>query len=120
MSSAKKASGSKKVEKMRNEQFLSAVADRFKLLGEPMRLKLIRALFDGERTVSELVEETQATQANISRHLSALAKGAILNRRKEGLNVYYSIADPTIAKLCDVVCVGMIEQREQLLNEWSI
>jgi len=119
MSRSKKKSEKEKAEVLKNDAFLEAVADRFKLLGEPMRLKLLRALFDSERTVSELVEETQATQANISRHLSTLAKGGILTRRKEGLNVYYAIEDPNINKLCEVVCTGMIERREQIMNEWS-
>lgn len=80
------------------------IADRFKVLSEPTRLKLIIALQDGERNVTELVETTGATQANVSRQLQKLAEAGILARRKQGLKVYYSIADPSIFRLCDAVC----------------
>ena len=88
---------------------LEQVARRFAVLAEPMRLRLIQALFTGERNVTELVEATGGTQANISRHLQTLTAAHILSRRKAGLQVFYSIADPTIPKLCDLVC-GSIEK----------
>ena len=103
-----------------NDAFLEAVALRFKMLGEPMRLKLVRALFNGEKTVSELVESTGGNQANISRHLAALAQVHILHRRKSGLKVYYSIADASVLQLCSVVCGGVKESRRQQEGEWSI
>lgn len=89
---------------------LTLIADRFRVLGEPMRLKLIAALKDGERNVSELIADTGAQQANVSRHLHTLVQAGILSRRKSGLNVYYFISDPTIFKLCDHVC-GSIQKR---------
>jgi ArsR family transcriptional regulator len=92
-----------------NDQALEIVARRFAVLAEPMRLRLIQALFDGERNVSALVEQTGGTQANVSRHLQTLAAAHILGRRKEGLQVFYRIADPTIRKLCEVVC-GSLEK----------
>ena len=88
---------------------LEQVARRFAVLAEPMRLRLIQALFDGEKNVTELVEATGGTQANISRHLQTLTVAHVLSRRKEGLQVFYQIADPTIPKLCDLVC-GSIEK----------
>lgn len=88
---------------------LELVARRFAALAEPMRLRLIQALFAGERNVGELVEATGGTQANISRHLQTLTAAHILSRRKEGLQVYYQISDPTIPKLCDLVC-GSLEK----------
>ena len=87
-----------------NDQALEIVARRFAVLAEPMRLRLIQALFDGERNVTELVEVTGGTQANVSRHLQTLTAAHILGRRKAGLQVFYRIADPTIPKLCDLVC----------------
>ena len=86
------------------EDALLLVAHRFAVLAEPMRLRLIQALFEGERNVTELVEATGGTQANISRHLQTLIAAHILARRKEGLQVFYRIADPTIPKLCELVC----------------
>lgn len=91
------------------EDALQLVAQRFAVLAEPMRLRLIQALFDGEKNVTDLVAATGGTQANISRHLQTLIASHVLARRKEGLQVYYRIADPTIAKLCDLVC-GSLEK----------
>lgn len=91
------------------DEALDLVARRFAVLAEPMRLRLIQALFDGERNVTELVEATGGTQANVSRHLQTLTAAHILGRRKEGLQVFYHIADPTIPKLCDLVC-GSLEK----------
>jgi DNA-binding transcriptional ArsR family regulator len=92
-----------------SEDALQLVAQRFAVLAEPMRLRLIQALFDGERNVTELVAATGGTQANVSRHLQTLTTAHVLARRKEGLQVYYRIADPTIPKLCELVC-GSLEK----------
>ena len=92
-----------------NPQALEIVAHRFAVLAEPMRLRLIQALFDGERSVNALVGDTGGTQANISRHLQTLTQAHIVSRRKEGLQVFYAIADPSIYKLCELVC-GSLEK----------
>ena len=89
---------------------LELVARRFAVLAEPMRLRLIQALFAGEMNVTALVEATGGTQANISRHLQTLTQDRILARRKEGLQVFYAIADPSIFKLCALVC-GSLEKQ---------
>jgi ArsR family transcriptional regulator len=88
---------------------MEIVARRFAALAEPMRLRLIQALLGGEKNVTELVEATGATQANVSRHLQTLIAAHILSRRKEGLQVFYRVSDPTIPKLCDLVC-GSLEK----------
>ena len=93
-----------------SDEALELVARRFAVLGEPMRLRLLRALFDGEKNVHTLVELTGGTQANISRHLQTLTAAGMLGRRKEGLQVFYSIADSSIFKLCDLVC-GSLEKQ---------
>lgn len=93
-----------------NDEALELVARRFAVLAEPMRLKLVHALFAGEKNVNALVEETGGTQANVSRHLQTLTQAHVLARRKEGLQVFYSIADPSIAKLCELVC-GSLEKQ---------
>jgi ArsR family transcriptional regulator len=97
-----------------NDRALELVARRFGVLAEPMRLRLIQALIPGEKNVNGLVEATGGTQANISRHLQTLTQAHILARRKDGLQVFYSIADPSIFHLCELVC-GSIEQ--QLENQ---
>jgi len=92
------------------EGALELVARRFAVLAEPMRLRLIQALFDGEKNVSTLVAATGGTQANISRHLQTLTEAHLLQRRKVGLQVFYAIADPSVFPLCELVC-GSIEKR---------
>lgn len=93
-----------------SDQALELIAARFRVLGEPMRLRLLIALESGERNVSSLVEAVGATQANVSRHLQTLAEAGIVGRRKEGLNVFYFISDPSIFDLCEGVC-GSLQRR---------
>jgi ArsR family transcriptional regulator len=93
-----------------SDEALELVARRFAVLAEPMRLRLVQALFEGERHVTALVEETGGTQANISRHLQTLTQANVLSRRKEGLLVFYRIADQSIYKLCELVC-GSLEKQ---------
>lgn len=93
-----------------SEAALELVARRFAVLSEPMRLRLVHALFDGEMNVSALVEMAGGTQTNVSRHLQTLTQANVLARRKEGLQVFYSIADPSIFKLCELVC-GSLEKQ---------
>jgi ArsR family transcriptional regulator len=93
-----------------SEEALEKVAQRFKALSEPMRLRLVYALMDGEKSVSGLVEETGGLQANVSKHLGILLDAGVLGRRKEGTSVYYRITDESVFELCDLVC-GSIEER---------
>jgi DNA-binding transcriptional ArsR family regulator len=93
-----------------SDDTLQLVASRFKVLSEPMRLRLLNILRSGEKTVSELVRESGAGQANVSKHLSVLAAAGIVARRKEGLNAYYYIADQMIFSLCDLVCSSLREK----------
>lgn len=89
---------------------LELVAARFRVLGEASRLKLIQALNGSERSVGELTAAAGLTQANASRHLQTLTDAGILKRRKQGLQVLYSIADRNIFNLCEHVC-GSLQQR---------
>ena len=86
---------------------LKLVAARFKLLAEPMRLRLLQALHDGELNVTQLVAASGATQANVSKHLGLLCAAGILSRRKDGLHVFYAIADRMVFDLCSLVCSGI-------------
>lgn len=93
-----------------SDHALELVARRFAVLSDPLRLRLVHALFDGEKNVNALVEEVGGTQPNVSRHLQTLTQAHVLARRKDGLQVFYSIADPSIFKLCDLVC-GSLEKQ---------
>ena len=83
---------------------LELVAARFRMLAEPMRLRLLNELRAGEKTVTALVEATGAGQANVSKHLGLLTDAGLVGRRKEGLNVYYFVADESLFELCNLVC----------------
>ncbi len=93
-----------------HEAAIELVAHRFAVLAEPMRLRLLKALFGGEQNVNALVAALGGTQSNISRHLQTLANAGILGRRKDGLEVYYFIADDSIFGLCELVC-GSLEKQ---------
>jgi ArsR family transcriptional regulator len=93
-----------------SDDALQLVARRFAVLGEPMRLRLLHALAGSEMPVNALVEATGGTQANVSRHLQTLAEAGLVSRRREGLQVIYAIADPSIFELCDLVC-GSLEKQ---------
>ena len=86
---------------------LAFIAGRFKVLAEPKRLQILHALQPGERTVTQIIESTCASQANVSKHLAVLARAAMVGRRKEGLNVFYAISDPVIFELCYLMCSKM-------------
>jgi DNA-binding transcriptional ArsR family regulator len=92
------------------------IARRFRAIGEPMRIRLLDQLRDGEATVGELSEATAASQQNISKHLAVLADAGILGRRKEGNRVYYRIVDEGVFALCEQVC-GSLQQQLRNLNE---
>jgi len=96
-----------------NEQALEYVAKYFKALAEPMRLKVLNALQDGEKNVSQLTQISGSTQANISKHLTLLAQYNLVKRESRGTNVYYKIADPSVYELCELVC-GQIGNRMAL------
>lgn len=87
-----------------DDQVLELVAERFQVLAEPMRLRILNQLRGGEMSVGALVDATGGRQANISRHLSALLAQGIVSRRKEGVFAYYRIEDPKIFDLCELVC----------------
>jgi len=95
------------------DEALNLIAARFKALSEALRLRLVHELERGERTVSDLVAATGKAQANVSRQLRTLAEAGILARRKEGLNVYYRIADPAIFDLCRHVCGSLQRELER-------
>jgi ArsR family transcriptional regulator len=89
---------------------LDEIAARFRLLGEPLRLKLLAALAEGEQSVGALVSLSGANQPNVSKHLAALVQGGLVVRRKAGTTSYYGLADQNVLTLCDAVCAG-IQQR---------
>ena len=98
------------------DELVELIARRFRAIGEPMRIKLLDRLRDGEATVNELSEAIGASQQNVSKHLALLAEVGIVGRRKDGNRVHYRIADKGVFKLCEDVC-GSIQEQLASLSE---
>ena len=94
------------------EDQLEVVSDRFRVLSDAMRLRILQQLQGGEKTVSELVEVTGASQPNISKHLSILRSAGLVNRRQSGNLAYFSIGAPFVFELCAIVCDGIRQEFE--------
>lgn len=86
-----------------DDEELEQIARHFRLLGEPMRLKILQSVCKTPRTVTDIVTATGATQANVSKHLALLAAAGILKREKDGQCVYYGVKDQLSVKLCELV-----------------
>ena len=95
-----------------SREALEVIAQRFRALADPTRLALLQALFQGERTVQELCAVTGASQANSSKHLALLLEQGLVARRRDGLFARYRIADPTLERLCRLVCDSLAERHE--------
>ena len=80
------------------------MAGLFKAFAEPGRLAILQELKSGERSVSELVDALPTSQANVSKQLKLLHEAGVVNRRKDGTQVIYQIADPMVFELCRLVC----------------
>jgi DNA-binding transcriptional ArsR family regulator len=98
------------------DDLVELIARRFRVLGEPMRIRLLDQLRNGEATVGELSEALSASQQNVSKHLAVLSDAGILGRRKERNYVYYRIVDEGVFTLCEDVC-GSVQQQLQTLSE---
>ena len=79
------------------------IALHFRLLGEPMRLKILESVCDRPRAVNDIVAAVKTTQANVSKHLSLMAAAGLLTREKRGQSVYYGLKNPLILKVCALV-----------------
>jgi DNA-binding transcriptional ArsR family regulator len=95
-------------------EVLGQLADRFKALAEPNRLAILSALHAGELSVGELVDETELGQANVSKHLDVLRRYGFVDRRKDGLNVFYRVADKDVFRICDIMCGRDVRARPEL------
>ena len=97
---------------------LAPVADYFKILSEVSRLQVLCCLKSGAKNVTEIIEMTGLGQANVSKHLKAIAQMGMVSRTQIGVSVYYEISDPLIFELCELVCTRLGErlqdQSEQL------
>ena len=108
------------------DAFLDLMAEKFRMLSDPTRLAILRTLMQGERNVSQVVEETGRNQANVSKHLKLLADAGLVTRRKDGLQVFYRLDDPLVDRLCKLVCETIVhdaqqtvERQKTLLSGWT-
>jgi ArsR family transcriptional regulator len=108
------------------DELLDRMAEKFRMLADPTRLAILRALLEGEKSVGRVVEETGQGQANVSKHLKLLAEAGIVGRRKEGLQVFYAVADPLIEQVCELVCGSIVREVEddvergrRILKDWA-
>jgi ArsR family transcriptional regulator len=97
---------------------LSAVAKRFRVLGDEQRLRILQALMAGERSVSELVEICDCSQGNVSTHLRLLREAGLVSARAAGTQRFYEISDPTLFAVCEIVCGSIDDQLEDSLTRF--
>ena len=98
------------------DDLVELIARRFRVIGEPMRNRLLDRLREGEATVTELTEATGASQQNVSKHLAVLADAGVVGRRKDGNRVFYAVVDQGVFALCEEVC-GSLQQQLAALGE---
>jgi len=91
-----------------------AIAERFRVLAEPTRIRLLDALREGPASVQELQRATGASQQSVSKHLGVLLRSGLVSRRKEGNFSLYAIADEGVFALCELVCGGLRRQLDEL------
>lgn len=96
------------------DPLVDLIAQRFRLLGEPTRVKLLDAMRPGPATASDLQAATGASQQNVSKHLGMLIDSGMVRRAKEGNRAYFSIADDTLFDLCERVCGSLRRQIAEL------
>jgi DNA-binding transcriptional ArsR family regulator len=97
------------------DELVELIARRFRVIGEPMRIKLLDRLRSGESTVLALTAAVGASQQNVSKHLGVLHDAGIVARRKEGTQVYYRVVDAGVFELCETVC-GSVQRQVAELN----
>ena len=97
------------------DELVELIARRFRVIGEPMRIKLLDRLRSGESTVLALAAAVGASQQNVSKHLGVLHDAGVVARRKEGTQVYYRVLDSGVFELCETVC-GSVQRQVAELN----
>lgn len=103
-----------------SQMALELIASRFRALSEPMRLRLLNLLMQGEATVGQLVEGSGSGQANVSKHLAVLRDAGMIGMRKEGLTTVCYIADPIVNELCEMMCSRLRVEMEHKAASFGI
>ncbi len=93
------------------DEQLVEIAEKFKALSEPSRLAVLRRLMEGEAAVGEIAEDIGQSQPNVSRHLAGLRRAGFVVGQRDGQSIYYSICDPVVIKLCELLCSPQKKRR---------
>jgi DNA-binding transcriptional ArsR family regulator len=96
------------------DPLVELIAKRLRVIGEPMRIRLLDRLRESEASVQELTEAIGASQQNVSKHLGTLHDAGIVARRKVGTRTVYTIADDSVLDLCEHVCGSLQRQHAEL------
>ena len=86
------------------DALVEMIAERFRVIGEPTRIRILERLRAGEASVQELTDALEASQQNVSKHLTVLARVGIVGRRRVGTYAYYRITDESVLAMCEQVC----------------
>jgi ArsR family transcriptional regulator len=112
------------VDDLSQDRVFESAAELFSILATPVRLKIISAVCQDEKNVSQLLDLIDTTQPNMSQHLSTLYRSGILGKRREGTQIYYRLQSERVATLCRAVCTqvaieldngGSVEPTDRLL-----
>jgi DNA-binding transcriptional ArsR family regulator len=87
-----------------SDEVFEMAAEIFRVMSAPMRLKIISSLCNGEKNVTQLLEEIDTTQPNMSQHLNTLYTAGVIGRRREGVQIFYRIINDRVVTLCRAVC----------------
>ena len=96
------------------DALVTLIAERFRTIGEPTRIRILEHLRNGEASVQELAEHVGSSQQNVSKHLGLLARVGIVGRRKDGTFAYYRITDASVLAMCEQVC-GAVQRNVEAL-----
>lgn len=99
-----------------SDEALRLVAARFRVLGDPNRLRILNTLMQAEHGVGDLVEASGLEQSNVSRHLAVLRGEGLVERESRGNRAVYRISDPSIVELCEIVCGEIVGQLSETLD----
>lgn len=94
----------------------TVIAERFRVIGDPMRIRMLDRLREQPSTVGELQSALGSSQQNVSKHLGILRRAGIVARARQGTAVRYSIADPSVFAICEIACGGIRQQIGELAD----
>ena len=95
-----------------SDQVFESAAELFRAMSAPMRLKIISSLCNGEKNVSQLLEEIVTTQPNMSQHLNTLYQSGVIGKRRDGVQIFYRIVNDRVVTLCRAVCTQIAIETE--------